>query len=62
MADLQDPLDGYCGLSLFPRTFSSLPNPSLVPDSGDLTSVHYLQLSLVRPSQDNQFIVSFSGL
>ncbi|KAJ9179122.1 hypothetical protein P3X46_010945 [Hevea brasiliensis] len=46
MADLEDPLEGYRGLSLFPRTFASLPNPPQPLDPDDPHSIHNFLKSL----------------
>ncbi|XP_065867312.1 centromere protein C [Euphorbia lathyris] len=52
MTDLQDPLEGYSGLSLFPRTFASLPNSSHAQVSDDPHSIHNFLMSLPVQNPD----------
>ncbi|OAY36829.1 hypothetical protein MANES_11G052100v8 [Manihot esculenta] len=46
MTDLEDPLEGYRGLSLFSRTFASLPNPPQPHHPDDPHSIHNFLKSL----------------
>ncbi|GAV89378.1 hypothetical protein CFOL_v3_32795 [Cephalotus follicularis] len=39
-SDFEDPLEGYLGLSLFPRTLASLPNTPKPNDPDDLNHIH----------------------
>ncbi|KAH8514327.1 hypothetical protein H0E87_007238 [Populus deltoides] len=50
MTELEDPLQGYSGLSLFRRTLGSLPKPTHDPD--DLLSAHNLLKSLPVKNPD----------
>lgn len=50
MTELEDPLQGYSGLSLFQRTLGSLPKP--VHDPDDLLSAHNLLKSLPVKDSD----------
>lgn len=50
MTELEDPLQGYSGLSLFRRTLGSLPKPPHDPD--DLLSAHNLLKSLPVKNPD----------
>ncbi|KAI5594040.1 hypothetical protein BDE02_03G049800 [Populus trichocarpa] len=50
MTELEDPLQGYSGLSLFRRTLGSLPKPTNDPD--DLLSAHNLLKSLPVKNPD----------
>ncbi|XP_015573827.2 centromere protein C [Ricinus communis] len=54
MADLEDPLKDYNGLSLFPQTFSSLslPNPPPPPSTHDPLCLHNFLNSLPVRNQD----------
>ncbi|XP_020535295.1 centromere protein C isoform X2 [Jatropha curcas] len=52
MANLADPLEGYGELSLFPRTFASLPNPSRPLNSDDPRSIHDYLKSLPVKNPD----------
>ncbi|GLU14562.1 hypothetical protein SLE2022_311230 [Rubroshorea leprosula] len=51
----EDPLQEYFGLSLFPRTFASLPNPPRPTHSDDLQFTHSFLKSMSIPSP-NRFL------
>ncbi|XP_021906637.1 centromere protein C isoform X1 [Carica papaya] len=52
-SELEDPLEGYSGLSLFPRTFNFVPNPPRPYEPDDLQHTHNFlkSMPLTSPSK-----------